>query len=281
MTASPTAFSPASVTGFFLPVFGPSKAETVSRGLSFCLDRGVTTSIRLASEFQVELNGERIEIAPVRQVLEELAPEPVAAMLETPLPLGCGFGVSAAATLGAAFVINRRFDLGRSPEQLAMLAHGAEVGCLTGIGDVAAQMSGGIVYRRCLSGPLDAVRLDHVPAAELSYICFGPLSTSRVLRSPLITAAIAAAGARAVDWLDSRQRSVTIAALLDRSLQFVEESHLLTSPSVRDAIRRVREAGGAATMVMLGKTVLATGAAPRDDGWNACKIDPRGVRLIS
>ena len=264
-----------------MPVFGPTREETVSRGLSFCLDRGVTTSVRLARSNQVVLNGQPIEIAPVQQVLDELAPEPVTAMLETPLPLGCGFGVSAAATLGAAFVLNRRFDLGRSVDQLAMLAHTAEVGHLTGIGDVAAQVRGGIVYRRCLAGPLDTVRLDHVTATELAYICFGPLSTSRVLKSPSITAAIAAAGAKAVDWLDSHQRSVTIPSLLNRSLQFAEESHLLTSPSVREAIRQVRLDGGAATMVMLGKTVLATSAVPLDDRWQACKIDPQGVRLIS
>ena len=79
MTASPIAFSPGSVTGFFLPVFGPTKEETVSRGLSFCLDRGVTASMRLAHSHQVVLNGKPIDIAPVQQILDELAPEPVAA----------------------------------------------------------------------------------------------------------------------------------------------------------------------------------------------------------
>jgi pantoate kinase len=281
MTASPIAFSPGSVTGFFLPVFGPTKEETVSRGLSFCLNLGVTAAMRPAARHQVILNGEPVKIAPVLQVLNELAPEPVTAILETPLPLGCGFGVSAAATLGTAFVLNRRFELGRSVEQLAMLAHGAEVSHLTGIGDVAAQVSGGVVYRRCRSGPFDTVRLDHVSAPDLSYICFGPLSTSQVLNSPSITAAIASAGTRAVDWLDSHWRSVSMNALFDRSLQFAEESRLLTSLSVRKAIQRVRDAGGSATMVMLGKTVLAAAPAPKDEGWTACRIDPQGARLIS
>ena len=243
MTASPIAFSPASVTGFFLPVFGSTKEQTVSRGLSFCLDRGVTTSVQPASRKEVVLNGKPIEIAPVRQVLEELAPEPVSVILDTPLPLGCGFGVSAAATLGTAFVLNRLFELGRSAHQLAMLAHVAEVNHLTGIGDVAAQVKGGIVYRRCLTGPLDAVRLDHVPAAELAYLCFGPLSTSRVLNSPSTVAAIAAAGERAVDWLSEHLESATIASLLDRSFQFAQESQLLTSPAVRDAIHEARRGG--------------------------------------
>jgi pantoate kinase len=213
--------------------------------------------------------------------LSALAPEPVAAILETTLPLGCGFGVSAAAALALAFVLNERFELGRSVEQLALLAHGAEVSHRTGIGDVAAQVSGGIVYRRCQSGPLDVIRLEHVSASGLQYISFGPLSTTRVLSSPLITAAITAAGARAVGWLEKNLRTVTIASLLDRSLQFAEESHLLTSPTVRNAIGKVRGAGGSATMVMLGKTVLATAPHLIDEQWTACRIDPLGVRLIS
>ena len=176
MTASPIAFSPGSVTGFFLPVFGPTNEGTVSRGLSFCLDRGVTAAVRLSPSHQVILNGRPIELAPVHQILQVLAPEPVSAILETTLPLGCGFGVSAAATLSTAFVLNQRFELGRSATQLAMLAHAAEVSHLTGIGDVAAQVSGGIVYRRCLSGPLDTVRLDHVPA---------PDSVLRLFRAPV------------------------------------------------------------------------------------------------
>jgi pantoate kinase len=280
MTASSLAFSPGSVTGFFLPVFGPTNETTFSRGLSFCLDRGVTAAVRPAHRSQVTLNGRPIEIAPVLDVLKDLAPEPLDVELETPLPLGCGFGVSAAAALGTAWAVNRRFELDRTPEELAMLAHGAEVVHRTGIGDIAAQMSGGIVYRRCHTGPLDTVRLNQVPYPELQYTCFGPLSTSRVLSSPSITAAIAAAGARAVDWIERHQRFATMASLLDRSLQFAEESLLLTNSSVRGAIRMVRAAGGSATMVMLGETVLAF--APNDLGeeWRTCRIDPLGVRLI-
>jgi pantoate kinase len=105
--------------------------------------------------------------------------------------------------------------------------------------------------------------------------------TTRILKSPEITAAIAVAGERAVHWLDDHLKSVSIASLLDRSLEFAEESHLLTSPAVRDAIQRVRHAGGSATMVMLGETVLAAAHSARGEGWMTCNLDYQGVRLIS
>jgi len=276
---TPTAFSPGSFTGFFLPEYGPTPAATVSRGLSFCLEHGVAAAARPTDSFRVVLNGTAIEIPPVVQVAAALAPEPVAVELETPLPLGCGFGVSAAAALATALAIDRRYDLGRPREQLGMAAHAAEVGHRTGIGDVAAQLAGGIVFRRGRTGPFDTHRLDHLGAPALFYRSFGPLSTRDVLRSPAFSAAIAAAGARAIAWLEPRLADVTLAELLDRSLEFAGETGLLTDPQVTDAIRRVRDAGGSATMVMLGQSVLAT-AAGDGEGWVGCRIDARGARLI-
>ena len=127
MITGPIAFSPGSVTGFFVPSFGPTPGETVSRGLAFCLESGVTAAIERSAHYAVLLNGRPINLLPVLEVLRELAPEPVTLHLETELPLGCGFGVSAAGALSAAFALNRYFSLGRSREQLGLIAHTAEV----------------------------------------------------------------------------------------------------------------------------------------------------------
>ena len=295
MTTGPIAFSPGSVTGFFVPSFGPTPSETVSRGLAFCLTSGVTAAIEPSGDRAVLLNGQPINLLPVLEVLRELAPQPVTIHLETPLPLGCGFGVSAAGALSAAFALNRYFDLGRSRNQLGLIAHTAEVTHQTGVGDVAAQLCGGIVDRHCLNGPFDALRMDHVPACPLHYCSFGPLSTRDVLSSTRMAAALQTAGTSAIEWLASNFAGATIPSLLERSRQFAEETGLLTNPSVRDAIQAVRAAGGSATMIMLGHAVLATipaataghsrmetgTAAPgSSERWIPCQIDPLGTRLI-
>jgi pantoate kinase len=274
----PLAVSPGSVTGFFLPQLRPSPDETYSLGFALNLDQGVTAAVSPAPVHEVFLNGRPIDLPPVREVLAALAPEPVAVHLETPLPLGCGFGVSAASALSTAFALDHRFGLGRTRTELGMVAHRAEVTHRTGIGDVASQLCGGAVYRRCRTGPFDCVRLDTVVPRALYYRSFGPLATRAILGSAPLARRLAEAGRRAVDWLDGHWTDVTLDALLDRSLEFAEETGLLTHPLVCEAIRRVRAAGGRATMIMLGQSVLAT--LPADDGWTRCGIDRNGTRHL-
>jgi pantoate kinase len=280
MIPSPIAYSPGSVTGFFVPHFGPSPSSTYSRGFAINLDTGVTTSVRPSPTHQVHLNGRPVALRPVRLVVDELAPEPVALHLETSLPIGSGFGVSAGGALGAAFAIDRRFGLGRSREELGMIAHGAEIRCRTGVGDVASQLCGGIVFRHCRSGPFDCVRLDQIGSPTLYYRSFGSLSTSDVLGSAPMATRLTAAGLRALDWLEGRINDLTLDALLDRSLEFAEESGLLTNPSVCESIDEVRSLGGRATMIMIGQSVLATLPAGESSAWTLCGVDPQGTRLL-
>jgi pantoate kinase len=279
MTLTPMAISPGSVTGFFLPLLHSAPEKTCSLGFALNLDRGVAARVCPAASHRIFLNGQQLVLPAVVRVLAELAPEPVAVHLETSLPLGCGFGVSAAAALSTAFALERCYALGRERLNLGMVAHRAEVMSRTGIGDVAAQLCGGAVFRRCRTGPFDCVRIDTMPAA-LYYRSFGPLSTSSILDSPTVARRLATAGRRAVRWLESHLADATLETLLDRSLEFAEESGLLTQPPVRDAIERVHALGGRATMIMLGQSVLAT--LPPDDSadWTRCGIDVQGTREL-
>jgi pantoate kinase len=277
------AVSPGSVTGFFLPQLQPSPQQTCSLGFALNLDEGVSAAVVPAATHQVILNGQPIDLPPVREVFDQLldeTDEPVAVHLETPLPLGCGFGVSAAAALSTAFALNRRFCLGCDPAELGMMAHVAEVKHRTGIGDVAAQMCGGAVYRRCRIGPFDCVRLDIGPPRPLYYRSFGPLPTRDILSSPALARRLEEAGRRAVDWLERHWATVTLDALLDRSLEFAEESGLLTHPLVRSAIYEVRALGGRATMIMLGHSVLATLPPAEGSAWKRCGLDLHGTREL-
>jgi pantoate kinase len=279
-TLSPLAISPGSVTGFFLPRLRPAPEETSSQGFALNLDQGVTAALAAAASHQVFLNGQPIDLPPVREVLDLLASEPAAVHLETPLPLGCGFGVSAASAISTAFALNRRFGLGCTREELGMAAHRAEVRHRTGIGDVAAQLCGGAVYRRCRTGPFDCVRLVGIAPAVLYYRSFGPLPTGAILGSATMARRLADAGARAVGWLEEHQAGVTLDALLDRSLEFAEECSLLTHPLVRGAIAEVRGLGGRAAMIMLGQSVLATRPGADASAWTRCGIDPNGTRQL-
>lgn len=279
VSPTPLAFSPGSITCFFRPGLHDRPEETFSRGCAITLEHGVTAAVRPAAALAMRLNGRRLQIAPVRHVATALAPEPVELLFETPLPLGCGFGVSASCTLTAAFALQRRFGLPLDRAQLGMAAHVAEVVNRTGLGDVAAQLTGGIVHRRCVAGPLDAVPLD-VPAPLLYYRVFGDIATSEVLRSPGTMALLVEEGDRALAWLEEQGPELTVEALLDRSLLFTRRTGLLREPAVVRAITEVKAVGGHAAMILLGQSIVAARPGPDAGAWTACHVDRVGTRWL-
>ena len=80
-------------------------------------------------------------------VVERLSPSPVRVETELLMPLGSGFGASGAGALSCAYALNGAFDLGLFASQVGEAAHGAEVVSGTGLGDVIAQSTGGLVVR--------------------------------------------------------------------------------------------------------------------------------------
>ena len=106
------------------------------------------------------------------------------------------------------------------------------------------------------------------------------------MKTPERLSALQAAGGRAVVWLRDRASvsnpiPLTLKMLLDRSLLFAEEAGFLTNPEVNDAIQTIRQhEGGAATMMMLGYSVIATTTQPPGDSWRDFEIDKQGTRFL-
>jgi pantoate kinase len=299
-----TAFVPGHVTAFFSahPADDPSVAG--SRGAGLTLTDGVTVRVSApdgavdataengeaddgitadASDRDANadtgsrtIDGEAGSIGAVDDVLAELDALGADAAVETDLPIGAGFGVSGAAALGAALAANDALDRGRSENDLVRVAHAAEVGRGTGLGDVVAQARGGLPVRLEPGAP-GVGELDGVPAtARVEYVTFGELSTEAVLGGD--TDALTAAGEDALDRLRADPRLPT---LMDAARGFAREADLLV-PEAAEAIDAVDAAGGEAAMAMLGRTVFALGTGLSDAGYDpeACRIDAAGARLV-
>jgi pantoate kinase len=174
------AFVPGHVTGFFTSNPDPDPTKAGSRGAGIALSDGVTVTVRPAEEATVTLNGDEIEMEPVERTLRALNTQ-AAVRGVTDLPLGSGFGVSGAMTLGGALAVNEAFDRRLSENELLTIAHGAEVKAGTGLGDVVAQARGGVPIRLEPGGPQDNL-LDGIPARRrVEYHVIGELSTDDVL----------------------------------------------------------------------------------------------------
>ncbi len=272
MATSASAFVPGHVTGFFSahPNDDPTKAG--SRGAGVTVSEGVT--VRLEAGNGLELNGEPAEIESVDRVLGALRAT-ARVVVETDLPLGAGFGVSGAAALGTALVINDVFDRELSENELVTIAHGAEVQAGTGLGDVVAQARGGVPIRLEPGAPAHGA-MDGIPArGTVEYVSFGELNTEAIISGE--TTMLTAAGQRA---LSALVEEPTVETLMENSRRFAREAELLT-PRVQEVIEDVSAAGGEAAMAMLGETVFSVGTGLSDAGYDAeqCEICLTGAHL--
>ncbi|WP_101295666.1 pantoate kinase [Halegenticoccus soli] len=275
MSDEVAAFVPGHITGFFSahPADEPTKAG--SRGAGLTLSDGVEVTVRPASTTRIALNGSPIEMEPVERVLGALGVD-ARVSAETDLPLGAGFGVSGAMSLGTALAANAAFGCGHSENELTTVAHGAEVQAGTGLGDVVAQARGGLPIRLEPGAPGYGL-LDGIPArARIEYVTFGDLPTEEVLSGD--TKRLSTAGQHALSRLVAEP---TLPRLMSASRRFAREAGLLTD-EVAAAVRDVSEAGGEASMAMLGRTAFALGTGLSDAGYDAtaCRTHPTGAALL-
>jgi pantoate kinase len=238
-----TAFSPGSVTTVFVP-----QDSDASLGVSFATADGVTATVERASETTVLLDGCSTEVEPVAGVLRRLDAA-ATVQLESDLPIGCGFGVSGAATLATALAANVELELGQERERLLQAAHRAEVAAGTGLGDVFIQDRGGLVWD--LGNGLQQSER----TARIEYASYGEIATSDVLGDENAMDRVVDAGTAALTSIDPRG---SLASLFDTSWAFANRINFATG-RVADTVGAVQAEGGAATMAMIGETVVATG----------------------
>ncbi len=154
------AFCPAGISSFFeicdrnpdgTLIADPEQIG--ARGGGFALTKGVSTEVSLteAKEKQVDvfinevLWQEAETTKTVVTTLLEKAPETyhVTVKHHVEVPIGAGFGSSAAGALGTALALSKALGLNLTYNQLGRIAHVAEVKCRTGLGTVGPLLYGG------------------------------------------------------------------------------------------------------------------------------------------
>lgn len=255
MVERAVAWSPGHISGYFRRCAEPDGTVTGSVGGGIVIGEGVTVEAVRSDSPRVRVCRRHPDgtvtssegSPPVERLMDRLG---VAADLTTTcsLPIGAGFGLSAAALLASGAALSALHGLGLTRDEIARAAHGVEVAFRTGLGDVAAAQGGGGVVRR---GPGIGGEIRRLPAAEpVHAISFGPISTPGVLGSDAAMARIRAA------FPDSEPDDIV--SLVRVSRRFAEMSGLITA-RVRAALDACDEAGVPASMTMLGDGVFAIG----------------------
>ncbi|MBR0270495.1 MAG: GHMP kinase [Methanobrevibacter sp.] len=251
---SVSVFTPAHITGFFSIENSSDPLKNGSCGAGFLLDRGVKTTLKDSDEFKVNINqGSEIVINEVLKYFETESPFEIVQDIQ--LPIGAGFGTSAASALSLSLALNEFFDYGYSSVECGQIAHKVEVSLGGGLGDVIAQTGSGIVLRTSPGAPGIGEIQSFDENLFVASKSFGGIDTASVISNPEHKRIISENGRQC---FDEFKNNVSVNRFLDLSLRFSENTKLMTDEvkSLVDYFNLSDDILGS-SMAMLGNTVFA------------------------
>lgn len=256
------AFAPGHVTGIFAPATEAHDPRARgSRGAGLVLELGVHARVRYrpggARRIRVESDaGGALPIST--EVARRLAPSSGSTRLylSHQLPVGQGFGTSAAGATATALALARLAPWPR--REAVATAHLADLFGGGGLGGVAAILGGGLELRRRAGVPPWGV-VDHLEIDRplLIAVVGGPMLSPRYLRDPRVLDRIR----RASGELDELFADPSLDEFLEVSERFTDRAGL-ASKEVAWLVSGLRRRGARAAQAMFGRSVFAV---PRSD----------------
>jgi pantoate kinase len=303
------AFSPAGISSFFEICDRTTNEKPIAnlervgaRGGGFGIQKGVTSEVHVsgaeANHVRVFINGKAAPEAETTKTVVQMLLSKINEKYEVnvrhnvEIPIGAGFGSSAAGALTTALALSKALGLNLTYNQLGTIAHIAEVKCKTGLGTVGPLMIGGCVLTIEPGAPGIAV-IDRIPImADYVIVAgvFGPISTREVLSSPEKRLAVNKWGRKTLE-------KILAEPSLDNFLaccrEFAEKTGFMTE-RLRSLIRLAEKAGAiGATQNMVGEAVHALTTLENaesavqafkqvlpQDKILVAKVDVQGARLI-
>lgn len=306
--ATATAYSPAGISSFFEICDTTPNGETITdlkkvgaRGGGFGIKKGVKTTVSLTesniNKIHVYINGRNAPEAEttktvVHMLLEKTEPYNVVVRHNVEVPIGAGFGSSAAGALTTALAISKALGLNLTYNQLGTIAHIAEVKCKTGLGTVGPLMLGGCIITIEPGAPGIAI-IDRIPISTDYVIVagvFGPIPTKEVLSSAERRMAVNKWGKKTLEKILAEP---SLENFLACCCDFAEKTGFMT-PHVKTLIKLAKKAGaiGAAqnmvgdavhaltTFETVENVIQAFKQVLQEDKILVAQVDTQGARLI-
>lgn len=304
-----SAFCPAGISSFFEICDRTSSGALIknpervgARGGGFVIDKGVLTKVNIAKakekNIQVFINEKLSAEAQTTETMIDLLLEKIGGTYNikvrhrVEVPIGAGFGSSAAGALGTALALKAALGINLTYNQLGRIAHVAEVKCKTGLGTVGPLMLGGCVVTVEPGAPGYAL-IDRIPVSPSYRIVAGffrALSTKEVLSSPEKREAVNRWGRKTLDKILAEPSLVNF---MHASKEFALKTGFVTD-QVQELIEAAEEAGAVgAAQNMVGEAVHALVVAdkaervvkafeavlPHENVFMA-RVDSQGARLL-
>ncbi|MEE1335221.1 pantoate kinase [Methanobrevibacter sp.] len=251
---SNSVFVPGHITGFFTIEDHDITLKKGSCGAGFLLSRGVRTTISDSDELEIDVNqGGSTVIDEVLKIMETDTDFKVTQDIQ--LPIGAGFGTSAASALSLTLALNEFLDLGYSTDLCGQIAHMAEVNLGAGLGDVIAQTGHGLVLRVEPGAPgIGKIRsFEHDVC--IAWKTFGGIETSSIIQNPRHHQVISDVGLKYLEYFEEKP---SLKNFLDFSNRFSNETKLM-SDEVKNLVDYFNSRPDilGSSMGMLGNTVFA------------------------
>jgi pantoate kinase len=310
LTKTAKAFSPAGISSFFeiCDRTGDGKPITDlervgSRGGGFGIQKGVLTEVSISeakkSNICVFING---KLAPeaettitIAQMLLIKADKLFDVVInhKIEVPVGAGFGSSAAGALTAGLALSKALDAPLTFNQIGRMAHVAEVQCKTGLGTVGPLMLGGCGLTIEPGAPGISI-IDRIPISDNYVIVagvFGATPTKKVLDSAEKRREVNRYGRRTLETILAEP---SVENFMACCLDFAEKAGFMTA-RVKRLVELAKKAGAVGVAQnMVGEAVHAL--VPEENMEEiteafkqvlpnekilAAKIDFQGARLVS
>ncbi|MBI2651263.1 hypothetical protein HYX01_02235 [Candidatus Woesearchaeota archaeon] len=260
------AFAPGNISCIFVIKKTKKPEKSGSLGLGFTVNKGVFVSVKKmdksSDKNEVYLNNKKINFPTVNSAIEMLTDEKIKVNIKSELPLGCGFGISGASALAAAYSVNKLLKLKKSRKELALIAHIAEVKNMTGLGDVINQYYGGLLAKYKPSYMFKAERLSiknkNLKNKKIYCKYFSGIDTKKIISDKSKEKQINNAGLYALKKIRELGISeINLKNLIKISKDFSLKSGLLKNKRVINLINGIESKNGNASMIMLGNSVFS------------------------
>ena len=251
---SKSVFVPGHITGFFTIENHEIKLKNGSCGAGFLLSQGVKTTVSESDKLIIDINqGSDTVINEVLGILEVSHDFKITQDIQ--LPIGAGFGTSAASALSLTLAINEFLDLGYSADLCGQIAHMVEVNLGGGLGDVIAQTGHGLVLRTQPGAPGIGEIKSFEHDISIAWKTFGEIDTASIIQDPHHKQVISDVGLKYLEYFEEKP---SLRNFLDFSNRFSRETNLMSDDvkSLVDYFNSSDDILGS-SMAMLGNTAFA------------------------
>lgn len=273
------AFAPANISCIFKIYEHKEPRWMGSYGVGFTLNEGVIAEVSKAKRTEIVFDNNSINFPTVRSVVDKLTKKKVRIYIKSKLPLGCGFGLSGASALAAAYAVNDLLKLNKSNKELAIIAHISEVENKTGLGDVVNQYYGGFCVKFKLSSYFI---VEKITLKNIDVYCkyYGKLSTKAIITNLKIRHKIndsATIALNKIKQLLKSDKNIQFRDIIKISKEFSVNSGLLKDKKTMETIKKIEKNNGHASMIMLGNAVFSDNLF---EGASKFKISDKGAHLL-